>query len=133
MARRPHPLFYVVSAIAIVAAVVAVATEAREPVWALRSAWIYRAEIFASLLGLIYIPMVALYLAWDGETFRRFRGPAGTGVEAPADEIDTAAKEFARYRKENDGRLDAIEAAVDKLNQRVDAFETAEKRHPNDH
>ncbi|HEX9351895.1 MAG TPA: hypothetical protein VF877_11545 [Gaiellaceae bacterium] len=100
--------------------------DSKEPVWALRSAWVYRAEVGSSVIGLLYLPLVALVLAWRGETFRRFQVPGGAGVEAPAEEIETAANEFSRYESQNEKRFQNIENAIDKLNQRVDAIAKGE-------
>jgi hypothetical protein len=122
MVNRPHPLFALVLVAVGIGVFVAAKTDATEPVWALRSAWVYRAEVGASVTGLLYLPLVALALAWRGEMFRRFQAPGGAGLEAPADEIETAAEEFSRYKSQNEKRLQSIENAVDKLNERVEAL-----------
>jgi hypothetical protein len=76
-------------------------------------------RVGAAIVGLLYLPLVALALAWRGETFRKMQGPAGTGVEAPAKEIGSAADEFAQYKRTAEKRFDELEKAVDELNKRV--------------
>jgi hypothetical protein len=123
MVNRPHPLFgFVVGAVAL-GILVAVFADAREPTWALRSEWVYRAELGAAMLVLIYLPVVALLLAWRGETFRRVQAPGGAGVEMPADELESAAHKFAQYERQTENRFKQLESAVDKLNERVERLE----------
>jgi hypothetical protein len=123
MVNAPRPLFYPVLACVLVAGVAAFAVDAKEPAWALRSTWVYRAEVGASLTGLLYLPLVALSLAWRGQTFRRIQGPAGTALETPADDIDAAAQEFSRYKAQNDKQLELLDTAVANLNERVEGLE----------
>src|SRR6266540_283172 len=79
----------------------AATTEGRAPTWALGSSWVYRAEVGSCVIGLLYLTLVALLLAWRGETFRRIQGPAGAGVETPARIISSAAEWFVQYEAEN--------------------------------
>jgi hypothetical protein len=95
----------------------------RDPAWALHSEWVYRAEIGAAILGLLYIALVALSLAWRGETFRKMQGPGGAGVETPAQEIGSAVDEFTQYKERANERFEAIESAVGELSRRVDQLE----------
>jgi hypothetical protein len=99
MVNRPHPLAWFVCVILLIGLVVSLTVDARKPPWALGAEWVYRAEVGAAIVGLLYLPLVALSVAWRGETFRKMQGPAGTGVEAPAKEIGSAADEFAQYKK----------------------------------
>jgi hypothetical protein len=92
-------------------------------VWALHSEWVYRAEVGLALVGLLYLPLVALSLAWRGETFRKMQVPGGSAVETPAAEVDTAATKFDEYKTEHDAHLARIESAIAKLNDRVERLE----------
>jgi hypothetical protein len=96
----------------------------KEPSWALRSEWVYRAEVGAAVVGLIYLPLVALSLAWRGETFRKIRAPGGAGVETPAKEIGSAVDEFSQYREGTNKRFEELESAVGKLSSRVNSLES---------
>jgi hypothetical protein len=123
MVNRPHPLAWVVCAILAIGLLASLGVDAEEPSWALRADWVYRAEVGAAIVGLLYLPLVALSLAWRGETFRKFHAPGGAGVEAPARGIVSAADEFTRYVEREKTRLEELEASVDKLNRRVDQLE----------
>jgi hypothetical protein len=124
MVNRPHPLVWCVGVILAVGILAALTVGAQEPSWALRSEWVYRAEVGAAIVGLLYLPLVALSLAWRGETFRKMMGPGGAGVETPADQIDTAATEFDEFKTDNDAHLARLERAIDELNQRVAELES---------
>jgi hypothetical protein len=124
MVNRPHPLAWFVALIVMTALAVALTVDAKEPSWALRSAWVYRAEVGTAIVGLLYVPLVALSLAWRGETFRKIQAPGGAGVEAPAEKIGTVAERFDRYDEQAEERFERLESAVDKLNRRVDRLES---------
>jgi hypothetical protein len=123
MVNRPHPLFgFVVVAVALGVAV-GVFADAHEPTWALRSEWVYRAELGAAMMMLLYLPVVALLLAWRGETFRRVQAPGGAGFETPAAELDSAAKKFAQYERQSEDRFRQLENALGKLKERIEELE----------
>src|SRR5215210_3243305 len=112
MVNRPHPLAWFVAAIVVIGSLGAVLVDGKEPAWALRSDWVYRAEVGAAVVGLLYLPLVALALAWKGETLRKIQAPGGAGVETPEKEIGTAADELATLRKQANSRFDQLETAV---------------------
>jgi hypothetical protein len=124
MVNRPHPLMWFVALIVGIGFAAALIVEAKEPSWALRSEWVYRAEVGTATVGLLYLPLVALSLAWRGETFRKIQAPGGAAVETPSDQIDTAAAEFEEFKAENDSHLARLESAIDELNQRVEGLES---------
>jgi hypothetical protein len=124
MVNRPHPLAWFVIVILAIAGVAALTVEGKEPSWALRSEWVYRAEVGAAIIGLLYLPLVAVALAWRGETFRKVQAPGGAGFETPAKEIGSAVEDFAQYRKRANARFEQLESAVAKLTERVDQLET---------
>jgi hypothetical protein len=119
----PHPLVWFVSAIIAIGLTAALAVDGREPSWALRSEWVYRAEVGTATVGLLYLPLVALSLAWRGETFRKMYAPGGAGVEAPAEEIGSAVDEFTQYKERANKRFKELESALGGLSQRVDRLE----------
>lgn len=124
MVNRPHPLAWFVAGILVIGLLVALTVDAKEPSWALRAEWVYRAEVGAAIVGLLYLPLVALSLAWRGATFRKMQAPGGAGFETPSDQIDTAATEFEDFKSENDAHLARVETAIDELNQRVERLES---------
>ena len=75
------------------------------------------------MFGLLYVPLVALSLAWSGQTFRKMQAPGGAGVETPAKEIGSAVDDFAAYRERANNRFEELESAVAKLSQRVDRLD----------
>ena len=119
MVNRPHPLAWFVAGILVIGLVAAVTVEAKEPSWALRAEWVYRAEVGAAVVGLLYLPLVALSLAWRGTTFRKMLAPGGAGVETPAETIGSAADEIDRYKEQAENRFQKLETAVDELDERV--------------
>jgi NADH:ubiquinone oxidoreductase subunit 6 (subunit J) len=123
MVNPPHPLAWFVGLILVVGLIVALTVDAEQPSWALRSDWVYRAEVGAAIVGLMYLPLVALLLAWRGETFRKIRAPGGAGVETPAKEIGSAIDEFNQYRVGANKRFDELESAVGNLSARVNNLE----------
>jgi hypothetical protein len=99
-----------------------------EPVWALRSGLVYRAEVGLALAAAVYLFVVAGWLAWNGRTFRRIELPGGTAIEAPpldqaANGVDEVAKDFDDYRVKNDELVKRLGSALDKLNERVERLE----------
>jgi hypothetical protein len=123
MVNRLHPLVGFVFGAVVLGIVAAAFADDREPVWALHSEWVYRAEVGAAVFALLYVALVALLLAGRGEAFRKVQAPGGAGIETPAKEIDTAANEFEEFRSENDAHLGRLERAIDELNQRVERLE----------
>ena len=123
MVNRPHPLVWFVTLIIGIALVVALTADAKDPSWAVRSEWVYRAEVGVAIVGLLYVPLIALSLAWRGETFRKIQAPGGAGIEAPAAEVGSAAVDLAQYKEHVKERFDQLEAAVAKLNRRADQLE----------
>jgi hypothetical protein len=123
MGNRPHPLAWFVAMILVFGLVIALTVDAKEPSWALRAEWVYRAEVGAAIVGLLYIPLVALSLAWRGETFRKMLAPGGAGIETPAKEIGSAVDEFSQYRERANRRFEELESAVGKLGQQVKQLE----------
>lgn len=65
MVNRPHPLAWLVAMILVFGLVIALTVDAKEPSRALRAEWVYRAEVGAAIVGLLYLPLVALSLAWQ--------------------------------------------------------------------
>jgi hypothetical protein len=123
MVNRPHPLAWFVGAIVGLGVAAALLVPGKVPPWALRSEWVYRAEVGAAIVGLLYLPLMALSLAWRGETLRTLRGPGGAGVEAPAKEIASSVDKFTDYMEQAGSRFEQLESAVGKLSERVERLE----------
>lgn len=126
--RSPHSFFWAFLAVVVVAVLGASLAADDEPVWALRSGWVYRAEVGLALAAAVYLLVVAGWLAWNGRTFRRIELPGGSAIEAPpldqaASGVDDVASEFDDYRKKNDELVRRLDSALDKLNERVERLE----------
>ena len=120
---RPHPflwLFLVALAVAVVAAVLA---PGRAPAFALYWNPIYRAEIALVVLAIAYLLAVAGWMAFNGQAFRRIELPGGTALERDTSELDAAATDFAGFQASVTGQLDSVEAAIARLNDRMDRAE----------
>jgi hypothetical protein len=125
--NRPHPLFGFVFGVVLLGVAVGATADQREPVWALHSEWVYRIELGAAVVGLVYLLLIALSLAWRGETFRKITAPGGAGVELPAQEVRSAAAEFESYKGEAANRFADLEAELVDIRARVDRLETKER------
>jgi hypothetical protein len=126
--RRPHGFFWLVLPGLTVAVVAASLAEDNTPVWALRSGWIYRTEVGLALAAAVYVILLAGWLAWHGQAFRRIQLPGGPGVEIPpldqtAKGVDKIAGDFDKYRTKNDEAVERLGTAVERLNDRVDELE----------
>lgn len=130
MGNRPHPLFGFVFGAVVLGVVVGATADRREPVWALHSEWVYRIELGAVVVGVMYLLLVALSLAWRGETFRKITAPGGAGVELPAQKIRSAAAEFETYEQEAEKRFAGVEAELVEVRARVDRLEMTERGGP---
>jgi hypothetical protein len=128
--NRPHPLFGFVFGVVVLGVVVGATADRREPVWALHSEWVYRIELGAAAVGVLYLLLVALSLAWQGETFRKITAPGGAGVELHAQKIRSAAAELERYEREAEKRFADVEAELVEVRARVDRLELAERGGP---
>jgi hypothetical protein len=63
------------------------------------------------------------FAAWRGETFHKIHAPGGAGVETPAAEVGSAAVGLAQYKEHVKERFEELDAAVAKLNRRLDELE----------
>jgi hypothetical protein len=127
MGNRPHPLFGFVFGVVVLGVVVGATADRREPVWALHSEWVYRIELGAAVVGALYLLLVALSLAWRGETFRKITAPGGAGVELPAHKVRSAAADLEGYKRQAEKRFADLEAALVAIRVRVDQLETKER------
>jgi hypothetical protein len=127
MGNRPHPLFGFVFGVVVLGVVVGATAERRDPVWALHSEWVYRIELGAAVVGVLYLLLVALSLAWRGETFRKITAPGGAGVELPAQKVRSAAVDLEGYKAQAEERFADLEAALVEIRARVDQLETKER------
>jgi hypothetical protein len=111
-------------AAALVLAIVAAAlAPGRAPAVALYWNPIYRAEVALVVLALAYLLGVAGWMAWNGEAFRRIELPGGAALERDTRELDAAATGFDEFQASTIDRLDVVEAALERLNARVDGIE----------
>lgn len=118
--RRPHPFFGLqIAAFALALFAAAVAPD-RAPAFALYWNPIYRAEIALVVLALVYLLGTAGWMAWHGQSFRRIELPGGAAIERDRAELDAAAEDFDDYRTTAIERMDALEAILADVVERVE-------------
>ena len=127
MGNRPHPLFAFVFGVVVLGVAVGATADRRDPVWALHSEWVYRIELGAAVVGVLYLLLLALSLAWRGETFRKITAPGGAGVELPAQKVRSVAVDLEGYKTQAEERFVDLEAALVEIRARVDQLETKER------
>ena len=120
---HPHPFFWLLGAAVVLALVAAALAPARAPAVALYWNPIYRAEIALVVLAVAYVLGIAGWMAWHGEAFRRIEFPGGAVLERDASELDAAAEDLTVLRDALNERVDEVEAAIARLNDRVDQAE----------
>jgi hypothetical protein len=102
-----------------------VADSGRAPGYALDSNVVYRIEVAAVLVGVGYLVLVVLRLAWHGETFTKFSvGPAAaeatSNFESAADDLDLLRDEVQLLSEE-------VSSALLALTERLERLEAAER------
>ena len=124
MARpSPHP-FALVLVLALALAIVAAALAPdRAPAFALYWNPIYRAEIALVVLAIVYLLAVVGWMAFKGQAFRRIELPGGTALERGTAELDAAASTWDEFRASLEERLDAVEASLEDVIERVEQLE----------
>ena len=118
--RRPHPFFWLQIAAFALALVAAAVAPDRSPAFALYWNPIYRAEIALVVLALVYLLGTAGWMAWHGQSFRRIELPGGAAIERDRAELDAAAEDFDDYRTTAIERMDALEAILADVVDRVE-------------
>jgi len=119
----PHPFAWIlIAALALALAAAALAPD-RAPVFALYWNPIYRAEIALVVLAIVYLLVVIGWMAWNGQALRRIELPGGAALERDTQELDAAAMSLSEYKTSLDGRLGAVEAALEDVIERVDQIE----------
>jgi hypothetical protein len=122
--RRPHPFFaaYLLAlAVGVAAAVIA---PGRAPAISLYWEPLYRAQVGALVMALVYVLAVGGWMAWNGRAFRRLE-VVGAAIERDAEALDAAANEIGAFTDGATARLDALEEAVERLSARVDERDAA--------
>jgi hypothetical protein len=106
-----------------VAAALWVADSRHAPGYALDSNLVYRIEVAAVLVGVAYLVLVVLRLAWHGETFTKFSvGPAA--AEATSN-FESAAEDLDLLRDEVELLAEEVSSALRALTERLDRLEAA--------
>lgn len=125
MARRTRPhsfLWLLIGALALAIVAAALAPD-RAPAFALYWNPIYRAEIALVVLAIAYLLGTAGWMAWHGQSFRRLELPGGAALERDTAELDAAATDLDDYLDSTWVRLDAVEATLDEVIDRLDELE----------
>ena len=117
---RPHPFLWLLLAALALALVAAALAPDREPALALYWNPIYRAEIALVVLAIAYLLGTAGWMAWHGQSFRRIELPGGAAIERDRAELDAAATDFDVYRESTSVRLDAVEATLEDVIDRME-------------
>ena len=123
MRRRPHPFAWLLAAAFVVAVVAAALAPDRAPAIALYWNPIYRAEIALVVLGL-----PARHRGLDGVERRsvpadRAARRRGAALERDAAELDSAATDFDGFSESIIARLEALEASMDDVIERLTRLE----------
>jgi hypothetical protein len=121
--RRPHPFAWVLLGALALGIVAAALAPDRAPAVALYWNPIYRVEIALVVLALAYLLAVAGWMAWNGEAFRRIELPGGAVLERSAADLDSAATDFDEVLNSAAERLDALEASLADVLDRLDRLE----------
>ena len=116
----PHAFFWLLVAALLLALVAAVLAPARAPAVALYWNPIYRAEIALVVLAISYLLAIAGWMAWNGQAFRRIELPGGAALERDTTELDAAALDLDGYLESTSVRLDAVEATLDDVIDRLE-------------
>jgi hypothetical protein len=121
--KRPHPFAWILVAALVLAIVAAALAPSRAPAIALYWNPIYRAEIAIVIIALAYLLAVAGWMAWNGEAFRRIELPGGAALERDTQQLDALATSLDEYQEQLAARLDAVEAGLEDIIDRVEALE----------
>src|SRR5687768_1642129 len=119
MRTRPHPFAWLLAAALVLAVIAAALAPDRAPAVALYWNPIYRAEIAIAVLAIAYLAAVVGWMAWNGQAFRRIELPGGTVLERSAENLDSAATDFTAVQETAAWRIDALEASVEELIERL--------------
>jgi hypothetical protein len=120
---RPHPFAWLLLAALALAVVAAALAPDRAPAVALYWNPIYRAEVALVVLALAYLLGVVGWMAWNGQAFRRIELPGGTALERDAAELDSAAVGVVELEAKLAARIDAVEAALEGVSDRIDRID----------
>jgi len=120
---RPHSFLWLLIGALALAIVAAALAPDRAPAFALYWNPIYRAEIALVVLAIAYLLGTAGWMAWHGQSFRRLELPGGAALERDTAELDAAATDLDDYLDSTWVRLDAVEATLDEVIDRLDELE----------
>jgi hypothetical protein len=118
--RGPHAFFWLLAGALVLALAAAALAPDRAPAVALYWNPIYRAEIALVVLAVVYLLGTAGWMAWHGQAFRRIELPGGAALERDNAELDAAATDFDGYQESTSVRLDAVEATLDDVIERME-------------
>ena len=117
---RPHSFLWLLIGALALAVVAALLAPDRAPAVALYWNPIYRAEIALVVLAIAYLLGTAGWMAWHGQSFRRIELPGGAALERDRAELGAAAEDFDDYRATAIERMDALEAILEDVVDRVE-------------
>jgi hypothetical protein len=72
------------------------------------------------VLAISYLLAIAGWMAWNGQAFRRIELPGGAALERDTTELDAAALDLDGYLESTSVRLDAVEATLDEMIDRLE-------------
>jgi hypothetical protein len=120
---RPHSFLWLLIGALALAIVAAALAPDRAPAFALYWNPIYRAEVALVVLALVYLLGTAGWMAWHGQAFRRIELPGGAALERDRSELDAVAIDLDGYLESTSVRLDAVEATLDDVIDRIELIE----------
>lgn len=119
----PSPLFWFVLAATVAGGVAAATAGGATPGFALHSNLVYRAEVGAALLALIYLVGAAVWLSWYGKGFFEFN-IIGVGAKAlGAEDVEDAAKDVSEMAREIEELREETTSSLTELDERVSDLE----------
>ncbi|HKG64711.1 MAG TPA: hypothetical protein VKB28_11640 [Solirubrobacteraceae bacterium] len=116
----PHAFLWVLAGALVLALAAAALAPDRAPAFALYWNPIYRAEIALVVLAIAYLLGIAGWMAWHGLAFQRIELPGGAALERDTAELDAAAVDLDGYLDSTSVRLDAVEATLDDVIDRIE-------------
>jgi hypothetical protein len=90
----------------------------------LNSDFVYRAEVGTATYVLFYALVLLLWLGYQGRSVN-IQLPGGGGVSTPDPGLSDAADAFEEFQKSTKARLDAHDDALEDLDRRVSALDSA--------
>lgn len=110
--RRPHPYFWFVVAATVAGIVTAAVAGGRAPKLALYSNILYRVEVGALTMVVLYVVIYLLWLGWHGRAPKKLPLPGTPGLDTASETLDLAAADQEEFQEVIEERVGLLEDAV---------------------